>query len=108
MLIDSLSQAFTSSKKTPPAIAGKIAELPVDSMLVGGEGEREETCRSTGSKNELKNIHRQKTANRELGTRVFETRKAAGRYHFNLPTRTVLSPRFLYYLSLMEKRFLAM
>ena len=34
-LIDSLTQAFTSSKKTSPAIAGKIAEL-VDSMLVGG------------------------------------------------------------------------
>ena len=37
LLIDSLTQAFTSSKKTPPAIAGKIAEL-VDSMLVGGMG----------------------------------------------------------------------
>ena len=37
LLIDSLTQAFTSSKKTPPAIAGKIAEL-VDSMLVGGGG----------------------------------------------------------------------
>ena len=34
-LIDSLTQAFTSSKKTSPAIAGKIAELG-DSMLVGG------------------------------------------------------------------------
>ena len=34
-LIDSLTQAFTSRKKTSPAIAGKIAEL-VDSMLVGG------------------------------------------------------------------------
>ena len=34
-LIDSLTQAFTSRKKTSPAIAGKIAE-PVDSMLVGG------------------------------------------------------------------------
>jgi len=34
-LIDSLSQAFTFSKKTSRAIAGKIAEL-VDSMLVGG------------------------------------------------------------------------
>ena len=37
LLIDSLTQAFTSSKKTPPAIAGKVAEL-VDSMLVGGGG----------------------------------------------------------------------
>ena len=34
-LINSLTQAYTSSKKTSPAIAGKIAEL-VDSMLVGG------------------------------------------------------------------------
>ncbi len=34
-LLDSLTQAFTSTKKTSPAIAGKIAEL-VDSMLVGG------------------------------------------------------------------------
>ena len=35
LLIDSLTQAFTSSKKTSPAIVGKIAEL-VDSLLVGG------------------------------------------------------------------------
>lgn len=34
-LIDSLTQAFTSGKKTSPATAGRIAEL-VDSMLVGG------------------------------------------------------------------------
>ena len=34
-LIDSQTQAFTSSKKTSSAIAGKIAKL-VDNMLVGG------------------------------------------------------------------------
>ena len=34
-LIDSLRQAFSSSKKALPAIAGNIAKL-VDSMLVGG------------------------------------------------------------------------
>ena len=34
-LLDSLTQAFTSNKKTSPAIADKIAEL-VDSMVVGG------------------------------------------------------------------------
>ena len=75
-LIDSLTQAFTSSKKTSSARAGKIAELVnsqpcsqgfsalgkrlVLSMLVRGG------FRSQRSKNELKSIHRQKTANREL------------------------------------------
>jgi len=34
-LIDTLTQALTFSKKTSPAIVGKIAEL-VDSMLLGG------------------------------------------------------------------------
>ena len=34
-LVDSLTQAFTTSKVTSPAIEGKIAEL-IDNMLIGG------------------------------------------------------------------------
>lgn len=35
VLVDSLTQAFTTSKVTSPAIEGKIAEL-IDNMLIGG------------------------------------------------------------------------
>ena len=54
-LIDSLTQAFTSSKKTTSVISSKIAEL-VDSMLAGDLSTEMVEKRA-------ENIHRQKTVN---------------------------------------------
>ena len=54
-LVDSLTQVFTTSKVTSPAIEGKIAEL-IDNMLIGD-------YRPKRSRKEWRNIHRQKTAN---------------------------------------------